>query len=114
MDLFAPGSFQRPGFRDGRLQYQEQREAHEKSPNTILYSRYRVEMFKTALLIVLLLALLTVPLYPLYIWTRGDDLERQVIAKIMGVQCGSTLAFGGVLAACTKARRVEIFMACSA
>ena len=60
------------------------------------------------------MTLLSAPLYPLYLWTQTDKMDGQTIAKIMGLQCSCTLLFGIVLTLCTKARRVEIFMACSA
>lgn len=115
MDIRSSGSsLSTPEAPDHRLLLQEQRKSHDKAPNTIVYSPYRIHIFKTSLLIVLLMALLTVPLYPLYDWTKDGDLDGKTIAGIMGLQCGCTLAFGVVLTACTKARRVEIFMACSA
>lgn len=93
---------------------QDLRKSHDKAPTTVLYSTRRIHIFKTSILIVLLMALLTVPLYPLYDWTRGEDLDGATIAGILGLQCGCVLGFGAVLTACMKARRVEIFMACSA
>lgn len=71
-------------------------------------------MLKMTLLTTLVLALLSAPLYPLYVWTDTDKLDGRTIAMILGLQCSCALLFGMVLAVCTKARWVEIIMACSA
>ncbi|SPO00259.1 uncharacterized protein DNG_03104 [Cephalotrichum gorgonifer] len=92
----------------------ENRETNQKAPATVVYSTHRVQALKVSVVIVLLMALLSGPLYPLYLWTRAETLGGRDIAKIMGLQCGCTLLFGVVLAGCTKARRIEIFAACSA
>lgn len=114
VDILTPGSSPSFTFLTTAEPIQEHRRAYHKSPTTIVYSTYRIQIFKTSLLIVLLMALLSAPLYPLYRWTQTDPLDGRTIAMIMGLQCSCTLLFGTVLAACTKARRVEIFMACSA
>lgn len=67
-----------------------------------------------AVLVILIMTLLSAPLYPLYIWTDTDKLDGRGIARILGLQCGCALLFGTVLAACTRARWVEIITVCSA
>lgn len=93
---------------------QENPKTTGRSPTTSVYSTHRVQILKMTVLVILIMALLSAPLYPLYMWTDTDKLNGRGIAMILGLQCGCALLFGTVLAACTKARWVEIITACSA
>lgn len=66
-----------------------------------------------SILIFTMLFLLSAPLVPLYGWSQ-EDIDGKVLAKMMGFQVCCTLAFGGVLALCTRAKKHEIFGACAA
>ncbi len=77
---------------------------------TVLYSTGRVHILKVMILILLIFSLLSGPLYPLYVWTQ-DAIYAKTMAAIMGLQGGCTMVFGVVLAACTTAKRHEIFTA---
>lgn len=56
----------------------------------------------------------SVPLIPLYLWSRDDmKSDSTVVAKMMGLQVSAALLFGVVLAACTRAKKHEILTACA-
>jgi hypothetical protein len=78
----------------------------------VLYSARRIRIMKMCILIVLMLALLSGPLMPLYQWAQGI-VDGIAMAKMMVLQVSCTLLFGVVLALCTKARKHEIFTACA-
>lgn len=79
----------------------------------VMYSVARIHFFVMSLLILTMLFLFSAPLVPLYSWSQ-DGIDRKVLAKMMGFQASCTLAFGGVLALCTRAKKHEIFGACAA
>lgn len=54
------------------------------SPRAISIAEYVV-------VITLLAALLTIPLYPLYLWTQVDKISGANIARIMAMQTGCTM-----------------------
>ncbi|POS69243.1 hypothetical protein DHEL01_v212366 [Diaporthe helianthi] len=81
--------------------------------SVVLYSLARVHFFVMTILIAAMLFLFSAPLVPLWLWSQ-TEIDGTVLAKMMGFQVGCTLAFGGVMAICTRAKKHEIFGACAA
>ncbi|KAK0392941.1 hypothetical protein NLU13_2435 [Sarocladium strictum] len=74
-------------------------------------SQNRINMLTKGVLILLVGSLLSAPLYPLFSWTQGANVDGTHMAMIMGLQTGCTTVFGVVLHLCTIAKRHEIFTA---
>lgn len=80
------------------------------------YSRERINLTASGVILVVILALLMVPIYLLYhlISTTNGVFTGQATAQCIGILLVFTLAFSAVLSLFTRAKRHEILGAAAA